>query len=169
MADSQQQNYSEISIKNKYSTTILPIVLAAGDYFAILLAAFFSEALRNCLISSTYFRLSWLSFHVIIPFVYIVFMQISGLYTRRMQFWRVISKIFNVNVYAVVSLVFLMYLNQVAASTSRLFVIFMAISSFFLLVAMRYIMKKYFYIPICFRYLFLLWVQARRRLLFSII
>lgn len=144
MADSQQQNYSEISIKNKYSTTILPIVLAAGDYFAILLAAFFSEALRNCLISSTYFRLSWLSFHVIIPFVYIVFMQISGLYTRRMQFWRVISKIFNVNVYAVVSLVFLMYLNQVAASTSRLFVIFMAISSFFLLVAMRYIMKKIF-------------------------
>lgn len=133
---------SSISIKNKHSAILLPIVLLLVDYMAIRGAECVAFSLRNLLVPETQFRLSWLSIHVIIPAVYIVFMQVHELYTRRTQFWRIISEIFNVNLYAIGSLVFLMYLAQAAAQTSRLFVVLMWIFSFIFLVAGRYIIKK---------------------------
>ncbi len=131
-----------ISIKNKYSTAVLPIVLLIVDYIAILAAECVSYNLRNLLVPETHLRLSWLSIHVIIPVVYLGVMQVHELYTRRTQFWRIISEIFKVNIYAVVSLVVIMYLAQTAAQTSRLFVALMWVFSFAFLVAGRYITKK---------------------------
>lgn len=131
-----------ISIKNKYSTAVLPVVLLIVDYIAILAAECVSYNLRNLLVPETHLRLSWLSMHVIIPVVYLGFMQVHELYTRRTQFWRIISEIFKVNIYAVVSLVVIMYLAQTAAQTSRLFVALMWVFSFVFLVAGRYITKK---------------------------
>lgn len=130
-----------ISIKNKYSNELLPLVLAIGDYIAIWLAVNVSYSLRDCLVPGSHFHLSWLSIHVIIPAVYLLFLQIHRLYTRRMQFWQVISGIFKSVFYAVISLIFLIYIAQTAASTSRLFVAFLWVTSFFFLVAERYIVK----------------------------
>jgi undecaprenyl-phosphate galactose phosphotransferase len=133
---------SSISLKNKYSSEVLPLVLMIVDYVAILGAEFFSYNLRNFFITTTTFKLSWLSFHVIVPVVYMVFMQVNDLYTRRMQFWRIISKIFNANVYAVTVLIVILYLAHTADTTSRLFVGVMGISAFIFLVIGRYIIKK---------------------------
>ena len=133
---------SSISLKNKYSSEVLPLVLMIVDYVAILGAEFFSYSLRNFFITTTVFKLSWLSFHVIVPVVYMVFMQVNDLYTRRMQFWRIISKIFNANVYAVTVLIVILYLAHTADTTSRLFVGLMGISAFVFLVIGRYIIKK---------------------------
>ena len=119
-----------IPIKNKYSSVVLPIVLLVVDYIAIYLAESVSVSVRNCVMTGTYFQLSWLSTHVIVPFVFLLFMQVHGLYTKRMQFWRVISHIFKVNIYSVMSLVVIMNLFQSAAHTSRLFVGLMAVFSF---------------------------------------
>lgn len=134
--------HEPIPIKNKYSTTILPIIFLIVDYIVILAAEHVSFTLRNFFVPETHFRLSWLSIHVIIPVVYLGFMQVHELYTRRTQFWRIISEIFKVNMYAIVSLVLIMYLAQTAAQTSRLFVAFMWGFSFLFLVAGRYISKK---------------------------
>lgn len=59
-----------IPIKNKYSSVVLPIVLLVVDYIAIYLAESVSVSVRNCVMTGTYFQLSWLSTHVIVPFVF---------------------------------------------------------------------------------------------------
>ncbi|MCI6300312.1 MAG: undecaprenyl-phosphate galactose phosphotransferase WbaP, partial [Megasphaera elsdenii] len=129
---------SSISIKNKYSNELLPLVLAIGDYIAIWLAVNVSYSLRDFLVPGSHFHLSWLSIHVIVPAVYLLFLQLHHLYTRRMQFWQVISGIFKSVFYAMISLIFLIYIAQTAASTSRLFVALLWLTSFVFLVAERY-------------------------------
>ncbi|WP_444313178.1 nucleoside-diphosphate sugar epimerase/dehydratase, partial [Megasphaera sp.] len=130
-----------ISIKNKYSNELLPIVLVIADYIAIWLAEYTSYGLRDFLVPETHFHLSWLSIHVIVPVVYILFLQLHHLYTRRMQFWQVISGLFKSVFYAVALLIFFIYIAQTAASTSRLFVALLWLTSFLFLVAERYIVK----------------------------
>lgn len=131
-----------IPIQNKYSLLILPVILAVVDYLAVLGAVFVSGSLRDCLVGNTNFRLSWFSAHVIIPAVYLLFMQAHELYTRRMQFWRVLSEIFKVNLYAMASLILIMYLSQSAAHTSRLFAGLLAITAFIFLACGRFAVKK---------------------------
>ena len=131
-----------ISIKNKYSTTILPVVLVIVDYLAVLAAEWLSLHIRNGVISASQFYLSWLSFHIIVPVVYLGFMQVHSLYTRRIQFWQVMSEICKVSVYAIAALIFIIYVVHTAASTSRLFVGLLGISAFILLVIGRFIVKK---------------------------
>ena len=97
---------SSISIKNKYSNELLPLVLVISDYIAIWLAVNVSYCLRDWLVPGSHFHLSWLSVHVIIPVVYILFLQLHHLYTRRMQFWQVISGIFKSIFYAIALLIF---------------------------------------------------------------
>lgn len=130
-----------ISIKNKYSNELLPIVLVIADYIAIWLAEYISYGLRDFLVPETHFHLSWLSIHVIIPVVYILFLQLHHLYTRRMQFWQVISGLFKSVFYAVALLIFFIYIAQTAASTSRLFVALLWLTSFLFLIAERYLVK----------------------------
>lgn len=133
---------SPISIKNKYSTTVLPCVLVMIDYVAILAAEWLSLHIRNGIIPTSPYHLSWLSFHVIVPVVYLGFMQVHSLYTRRMQFWQVMSEICKVSIYAIAALIFIIYVVHTAASTSRLFVGLLGISAFVLLVIGRFIVKK---------------------------
>ena len=115
--------------------------MVIADYIAIWLAEYASYGLRDFLVPETHFHLSWLSIHVIIPVVYILFLQLHHLYTRRMQFWQVISGLFKSVFYAVALLIFFIYIAQTAASTSRLFVALLWLTSFFFLVAERYIVK----------------------------
>ena len=68
-----------ISIKNKYSNEVLPIVLAVADYIAIWLAEYASFGIREFFIPDTPFRLSWLSIHVIVPAVYLLFLKLHHL------------------------------------------------------------------------------------------
>ena len=133
---------SPISIKNKYSTTIFPIVLGIVDYLSIIIAEWISLCIRNSVVTGSSFHFSWLSFHVIVPVVYIGFMQVYSLYTKRIQFWQVISEIFKVSVYAIAALIFIIYVVHTAAVTSRLFMGLFGISAFILLVIGRYLVKK---------------------------
>lgn len=133
---------SFISIKNKYSTTILPIVLGVVDYLSIVIAEWISLYIRNSVVTGSSFHLSWLSFHVIVPVVYIGFMQVHSLYTKRIQFWQVISEIFKVSIYAIGALIFIIYVVHTAAATSRLFVGLFGVSAFILLVIGRFLVKK---------------------------
>lgn len=58
-----------------------------------------------------------------------------------MQFWQVISGIFKAVFYAISLLIFFIYIAQTAASTSRLFVALLWLTSFVFLVAERYFVK----------------------------
>ena len=133
---------TSISIKNKYSTVVLPLVWVVIDYIAVYLAEYVSYTLRNVLITDSVLHISWLSFHVIGPAIFILFMQVQSLYTRRMQFWRIISRIFKADLYAVGAMIFLMYVLETASHTSRLFIGFIWIFAFFFLVLFRFISRK---------------------------
>lgn len=69
-------------------------------------------------------------------------MKLHHLYTRRMQFWQIISNIFKSTFYSIALLIFFIYIAQTAASTSRLFVGLLAITSFVFLVIERYVVKR---------------------------
>lgn len=138
----KEQRYLAIGRENRYSTYVLPLLLLIVDYIAIVGAVDCAYVLRQFLVPTTHLHLSWLSIHVVIPVVYIIFLQLHYLYTRRMQFWRQISSIFQANLYAIGFLIFVMYVMQQAASTSRLFVVFLWILAFLFLVIGRYLMKK---------------------------
>ncbi|SDM02819.1 undecaprenyl-phosphate galactose phosphotransferase [Megasphaera paucivorans] len=136
-------NENTISIKNKYTTIILPLVLMLGDYCAIVCAESLAFYLRNFFIpNGGILHISWLSWYVICPVIYVFFMQANGLYVRRIQFWRTISCIFNANVYATATIIVLMYAAQIAGTTSRLFLLFLWVFSFFIIILFRFIVKK---------------------------
>ena len=142
MADSEKNIY-KISFKDKYAYILLPLLLAALDYFAVLSAEQIAFTLRNLLIKNHgKLRITWLHFYVICPVIYLTFMNVFQLYTRQMQFWRVIANTFKANLYAILTGVLLMYVVQIAGTTSRLYTAFLWIIAFFLIILFRYIVKK---------------------------
>lgn len=60
-----------------------------------------------------------------------------------MQFWQVIEKIFQASLYAVVAIVIVIYIGQIAASTSRMFIFWLWLFSFMYLTVFRYLIKKF--------------------------
>ena len=145
-----QQNKKVISIKkisaiNKYSFIIVPVILFLADYLAVLCAEQLSFDLRNILVQNHgRLYISKFNFYIITPFLYIIFLQICGLYTRKMQFWRTIAGIFKANIYAVLMGVVILYVVQRAATTSRLYVGMMSIFGFSFIALFRYIIKTVF-------------------------
>ena len=57
----------------------MPLVLAVCDYIAIWLAVNVSYSLRDFFVPGSHFHLSWLSIHVIVPAVYLLFLQLHHL------------------------------------------------------------------------------------------
>ena len=142
MADSEK-NIHKISFKDKYAYILLPLLLAALDYFAVLSAEQIAFTLRNLLIKHHgKLHITWLHFYIICPVIYLVFMNVFQLYTRQMQFWRVIANTYKANLYAILTGILLMYVVQIAGTTSRLYTAFLWIIAFFLIILFRYIVKK---------------------------
>jgi len=123
---------ARIGLTNKYSSYLLPIILMAVDYCAVLCAENLAFELRNLLIPDNgALNISWLSFYFICPVTYIIFFHLGDLYTRRMQFWRIIARIFKINIYATVAIVVMMYVAHIAGTTSRLFTFMLWLFVFF--------------------------------------
>ena len=134
----------EIPFKDKYAYVLLPIILIVLDYFAVISAEQLAYTLRNLLIKHHgKLRLSWLHFYVVCPVIFLFFLYVGRLYTRQMQFWRVIAQIFRACVYAILAEVLFMYVSQIAGTTSRLYTVFLGIFAFFLITLFRYIVKKF--------------------------
>jgi len=132
----------KIPLKDKYAYIILPVLLMLLDYCAVILAEHLAFTFRNYLIKNHgVLRISWLHFYVIAPFIYLSFLNICQLYSRQMQFWRVIAGIFKANLYAILTGIMLMYVMQVAGTTSRLYTGTLWILAFFFIVLFRYIVK----------------------------
>ena len=134
---------ARIGLTNKYSSYLLPIILMVVDYCAVLCAEEVAFELRNFFIPDRgVLDISWLSFFIICPFTYLIFFHMGELYTRRMQFWRIIARIFKINIYATVAIVVMMYAAHIAGTTSRLFTFLFWLLVFFFVVLFRYVVKK---------------------------
>lgn len=133
-----------ISFINKYAYILFPLLLLVLDYCAVLLAVKTSYCLRNLLVPrGGILRLSWGNIHIITPFIYLSYLALCDLYSRNMQFWRVIARIFKAGGYAIATGIMLMYVLQTAASTSRLYIALLWLFSFIYIVLFRYIVKKW--------------------------
>lgn len=82
------------------------------------------------------------NFWLVFPLMYLLFINIEQLYSRRAQFWQVIQKIFHASIYAVIAIIIVLYIGQITASTSRLFIALLLVFTFIYLTIFRYITKK---------------------------
>ena len=124
----------------KYFTTVLFIIL---DYLAIVAAEQSAISLRNLCFGATRLHISWLNFWVIFPALYLLFINMRQLYSRRMPFYKEVEQLFNACLYGTVALVFVLYVAQIAARTSRFFVLLFAGLVFIFMAILRYATKKY--------------------------
>lgn len=133
----------KISAADRYTSFLLPILLIIVDYIAIISAEQIAFAIRNFLIpNGGVLHISWLNFWIVFPLLYLIFLNVEQLYSRKMQFWSILERIFQASCYAIVSIVIVLYIGQMAASTSRLFIVLFGILSFLFLVTSRYAAKK---------------------------
>lgn len=129
---------------DKYTNYFLSALLFVIDYLSIVLAEQSAFVLRKWIVSDGgILHISWLNFWVVFPLLYLLFLNIEQLYNRRMQFWQVIEKIFQASLYAVVAIVIVLYIGQIAASTSRMFIFLLWLFSFIYLTVFRYLTKKF--------------------------
>ncbi|WP_418556864.1 undecaprenyl-phosphate galactose phosphotransferase WbaP [Phascolarctobacterium faecium] len=129
---------------DKYTNYLLSALLFVIDYLSIVLAEQSAFILRNWIVSDGgTLHISWLNFWVVFPLLYLLFLNIEQLYNRRMQFWQVIERIFQASLYAVVAIVIVIYIGQIAASTSRMFIFLLWLFSFIHLTVFRYLTKKF--------------------------
>lgn len=131
------------SSKNKYLNTIIAVLFIILDYFVIVAAEQSSFWLRNFLLHSNSLHISWLNFWITFPVIFILFMNIVQLYSRRMPFYAEVQMLFKACCYSILTVVLVMYVAQISASTSRLFVGIFGILSFVYLSVFRYVTKKF--------------------------
>lgn len=127
----------------KYTNYLLFALLLVTDYLAVVFAEQSAFVLRNCLVPhGGILHISWLNFWVVLPLLYLLFIDVEQLYSRRMQFWQVIEKTFYASLYAIIAIVIIFYIGQIAAYTSRLFMVLLWVFSFIYLSVFRYIVRK---------------------------
>lgn len=129
-----------MSVKNKLFATILFIIL---DYLALVAAEQCAVSLRNLFFGARVLHISWLNFWVIFPALYLLFINMHQLYSRRMPFYKEVEQLFKSCVYGTVAIVFVLYVAQIAARTSRLFVLLFGVFVFVFMAILRYATKKY--------------------------
>ncbi len=143
----EQQCEAAVKIKktNRYAYLFAPLLLLLADYCAVLCAEQLSFTLRNIFIQDHgELLITRFHFFVVAPVVYFVYLHICNLYTRKMQFWRIIAGIFKANLYAVLTEILILYLVQTAATTSRLYMCMLWLFGFLFIVLFRFIMKHVF-------------------------
>ena len=125
----------------KYFTTAIFILL---DYLAVVAAEEGAIFIRNLFWAHiSRLHVSWLNFWVVFPALYLLFIHINQLYSRRMPFYREVEQLFKACCYGTVSVIFVLYVAQIAAHTSRLFVGLFGILAFIFVTLLRYFAKRF--------------------------
>ena len=132
----------KLSMMDKLSSKILPFVVTAGDYIAIILAE--NTALNICsLINSNKFYVNIPNIYLYfwIPAVFIFFLFYAGTHKRMVPYWETIINIFYANFYSIIAAAFILYLiHEDITKISRLYVAALFVLSFIFLCLMRKIL-----------------------------
>lgn len=135
-------NHSHI---NKHTSILLPVILLIIDYIALISAEETAYLLRNFFVpNGGKLYISHLNFWITFPLLYIIFIAIKQPYNRRVPSYKLIENLFYSSLYSISAIIVILYVGQVAASTSRLFIALFWLFSFIYLVLFKYISKKLF-------------------------
>ena len=130
----------KISAADRYTSFLLPILLIIVDYIAVVSAEQVAFVIRNFLIpDGGVLHISWFNFWVVFPLLYLIFINVEQLYSRRMQFWKLIEKLFQASIYGTVAVIIVLYIGQITNATSRLFIVLFWVLTFFSLTVFRYL------------------------------
>lgn len=126
-----------------YLKTFLLLLFVGLDYIAIILAEEAAFLMRNTFFHSSHLHISWLNFWLVFPCLYIFFINLGQLYSRRRPFYKEVEQLFQAVFYGTAAIVFVLYVARIVVHTSRFFVGAFGILAFIFLVLGRYFSKNY--------------------------
>ena len=132
----------EIGLK-RYSKLINILLFLALDYLALIAAEQCAYFIRNTFFRTGHLHISWLNFWLIFPALYIFFINLGQLYSRRRPFYKEVEQLFNASFYGTLAIIFVLYIARIAAHTSRFFVGAYGILAFIFLTLMRCLIKNF--------------------------
>ena len=129
---------------SRMSGIILTCCLVIQDYIAVVCAEQSAILIRNFFWAHiSTLHVSWLNSWVVFPALYLLFIHINQLYSRRMPFYREVEQLFKACCYGTFAVIFVLYVAQIAAHTSRLFVGLFGILAFIFVTLLRYLAKRF--------------------------
>lgn len=133
---------NQIAKVNNISPYILPLLVTAGDYLAIILAE--TIALHLCDAITPYkFHINIPNdyFYLWVPAVFIFFLFFADTHKRMLPYWETIKNIFYANFYSIIAVIFILYLiHEDVSQISRLYVVSLFILTFVCICLIRQIL-----------------------------
>lgn len=126
----------------RYDKTLSILLFVVLDYFALVGAEQCAFWIRNSFFHSSYLHISWLNFWIVFPSLYIFFLNMGQLYSRRRPFYKEVEQLFKASCYGTLAVIFILYVSRIATHTSRFFVGAFGILAFLLLTLSRFSMKN---------------------------
>ncbi len=127
MSDGNQKTQIKLEY-NKYASLLSTMLRVVMDYLVAVFVVFVSLKLRDTIMASRPDMVFPYAYrYIILPFCYMAFATLYGLYAKRQQFSEEILYVLKATCLGTVAVVVILYLEQTAASTSRLFVVLWAI------------------------------------------
>ena len=117
----------------RYDKTLSILLFVVLDYFALVGAEQCAFWIRNSFFHSSYLHISWLNFWIVFPSLYIFFLNMGQLYSRRRPFYKEVDQLFKASCYGTLAVIFILYVSRIATHTSRFFVGAFGILAFLLL------------------------------------
>ena len=135
----------KLSARQRHEHYVLPVLLAAADYLAVVIAGFLALRLRQHLpyMPSPGFDIPGIYLYVIVPSIFLGFLHMAHAYLRTMPFWKLAKNVFLATLYAILMILMLMYFAKVSDVVSRLYVGFTWIFSFTFILSFRYGLKRF--------------------------
>ena len=129
----------------RYSAEILRLIAVLFDYVAVVGAVVTAYWLRRYLpvIGDSSFFIPPLYLYAIVPLIFLCFLYAIGARVRNIPFWIMLQKVFWAVVYSIVTIAMLMYLAQVGAVVSRLFVLTTGCLAVVYLWGARFMLRRY--------------------------
>lgn len=127
----------------RYDKTLSILLFVVLDYFALVGAEQCAFIIRNSFFHSGHLHISWLNFWIVFPLLYIFFLNMGQLYSRRRPFYKEVEKLFYACFYGTLAVIFVLYVLRIAGSTSRFFTGAFGILAFVYLTLLRYALKNF--------------------------
>ena len=97
----------------RYDKTLSILLFVVLDYFALVGAEQCAFWIRNSFFHSSYLHISWLNFWIVFPSLYIFFLNMGQLYSRRRPFYKEVEQLFRASCYGTLAVIFILYVCNV--------------------------------------------------------
>lgn len=155
---SNHKPLQHISMEERCTAFVLPVLLIVIDYISIVAAENLAYQIRRYMppIANPEFHIPSVYLYIIVPTVFLCFLHSSNSHIRSIPFWKMAQNVFWGILYAILTLTMLMYFGKMGNGVSRLFVGMTGVLSFVFILTVRYWFKKYinhqklFQVPVVF-------------------